>query len=217
MMSVHYMNLDCSRRVVRDVVFVVDTSVRPSDFQLVREFIQNITIALKVNSPETLIGLITFDSSARLEFNISNHTDLPTLLSDINPGLPHHYRDVYYSTNSAVTAISYLLAGSVEGGFLQLRNDTSKVAIVIDYGYSDTSSSLLQSVVNSLHATNIFDVYAVGISFYSNNDIWLIASNPSFRFYTSSFARHTAQQLNEDVIEHLCSSKLLLRCIIIIE
>ena len=201
------MNLDCSRRVVRDVVFVVDTSVPPTSFQLVREFIQNITIALKINSPETLIGLITFDSSARLEFNISNHTDLPTLLSDINPGLPHHYGHAYHSTNSAVTALSYLLAGSVEGGFLQLRNETSKVAIVIDFGLSYTSSSLLRSVANSLHATSIYDVYAVGISHYSFSDIWIIASNPSVIFYTNVLTELTAQQLNKDVIEHLCFSK----------
>ena len=180
---------------------MVETSVGPTALQLVQEFIQNITIALKINSPETLIGLITFDSYARLEFNISNHTDLPTLLSDINPGLPHHYSPAS-STNSAVTAVSYLLSGSVEGGFLQLRNETSKVAIVIDFAYSDTNSSLLQSVGNSLHA--IYDVYAVGITNpYFVNYIGLIASNPSVRFYTSFLT----PQLNEDVIEHLCFCK----------
>ena len=90
---------------------------------------------------------------------------------------------------------------------MQLRNETSKVAIVIDFGYSDTSSSLLRSVANSLHATSIYDVYAVGISHYSYSDIWIIASNPSVRFYTNVLTELTAQQLNEDVIEHLCFSK----------
>ena len=209
--------LDCSSSVVRDVVFVVDTSnsFGYSRFQLVRELIENITTSIAVNSPETLFGLITFDSYARLEFNITNHTDLSTLLPAINPGLPYYHG---YSTNIA-DALSLLLSGSVEGGFLQLRNETSKVAIVItDYNYDDRydydndyydyyyrSSSSLQSAANSLHAANIYDVYAVGIGNNNYYELQLIASDPSFVFSTYSLNNYTAQQIVEDVTEHLCS------------
>ena len=67
-------------------MFVVDTSnsFGYSRFQLVRELIENITTNIAVNSPETLFGLITFDSYARLEFNITRHTDLSTLLPAID-------------------------------------------------------------------------------------------------------------------------------------
>ena len=198
----------CSRRIVRDVVFVIDTGYYYSSsgayrFQLVRELTENIIINLKVNSPETQFGLITFDSIARYEFNILKHTDLSTLLPAINPGLPYYSG---YSTNTA-SALSLLLSGSVEGGFLQLRNETSKVAIVITDGYSSSSSSL-QSAANSLHAANIFDVYAVGIGGNSYSELQLIASDPSFVISTtSSFTSSTAQQLENYVIEQLCSSK----------
>ena len=197
--------LDCSRHVVRDVVFVIDTSTKIglSRFQLVRELTENITINIKVNSPETLFGLITFDYDARFEFNISNHTDLSTLLPAINPGLPY-YNTVYFTDTAR--ALRLLHSGGVEGGFLQLRNETSKLAIVIADRYSYDLSSL-QSAANSLHAANIFDVFAVGIGSSSYDELQVIASDSSFVFSTNSLTNLTAQQLEEEVIERLCSSK----------
>ena len=194
----------CSKRVVRDVVFVVDTSssIGFSGFQLVRELIENITISIKVNSPETLFGLITFDDFPRFQFGISNHTDVSTLLPAINPGLPY-YGGLITNTSGA---LSSLLSGSVPGGFLQLRDKTSKVAIVITDGHSSSYSSL-QSAANSLHAANIFDVYAVGIGNNSLRELQTIASDTSFIFSTSFLTTLTAQQLEKDLIEQLCSSK----------
>ena len=192
---------DCSSSTVRDVVFVIDTSssVGYSRFQLVRELTENITTSIKVNSPETLFGLITFDNDARLEFNITRHSDLSTLLPAINPGLSY-YRG--RSTDTA-SALHLLLSGSMENGLLQLRKETSKAAIVITDGHSGSFSSL-QSAVNSLHAANIYDVYAVGIGNNNYYELQLIASDPSFIFsyYLYDF---TAQRLVEDVVEHLCS------------
>ena len=185
-------------------MFLIDTSssIGSYRFQLIRELTENITINLKVNSPKTQFGLITFDDIARFEFNISNYTDLSTLLPAINPGLPY-YRG--YSTNTA-SALSLLLSGSVEGGFLQLRNETSKVAIVITDGYS-SSSSLLQSIANSLHAANIFDVYAIGTGSNRYSELQLIASDPSFLFYASYLTISSTQQLKEAVTQKLCSGK----------
>ena len=194
--------LDCSIGVVRDVVFVIDTSssIGSYRYQIVRELTDNITSSIAVNSPETLFGLITFDNYARFEFNITNHTDLSTLLPAINPGLPYYGG---YSTDTA-SALRLLLSGSVENGILQLRNKTSKVAVVITDGYSSSFSSL-QSAANSLHAANIYDVYAVGIGNNNYYELQLIASDPSFVFSTYYLNDFTAQQLSEDVVEHLCS------------
>ena len=198
--------LDCSSGVVQDVVFVIDTSssIGSYRFQLVRELTENITTSIAVNSPETLFGLITFDNYARFEFNITRHTDLSTLLPAINPGLPY-YRG--YSTNTA-RALSLLLSESMEDGLLQLRNETSKVAIVITDGYSSSSSSL-QSAANSLHAANIYDVYAVGIGNNNYYELQLMASDSSFVLSTYNLTTLTSQLLGEDVVDHLCSSKCL--------
>ena len=197
-------SLDCSVRAVRDLVFVIDTSrsIGLSRFQLVRQLAENITINLKIHSPETSLGLITFDDFARFEFNISNHTDLRTLLPAINPGLPYYGG---YRTDTA-SALNLLLSESVEGGLLQLRNESLKVVVVITDGFSRSSSSL-QSAANSLHAANIYDVYAVGIGSNRFRELQSIASDPSFIFSTRSLTNFTAKQLEEDVVEQLCSGK----------
>ena len=189
---------------MRDVVFVVDTSssIGLSRFQLVREVAESVTISIKVNSPEALFGLITFDDFARFQFDIFNHTDVSTLLPAINPGLPY-YGGLITNTSSALRS---LLSGSVPGGFLRLRDKASKVAIVITDGISSSYSSL-QSAANSLHTANIFDVYAVGIGNNSLRELQAIASDPSYVFSTSFLTTLTAQQLEEDLIEQLCSSK----------
>ena len=200
-----YYFIDCSGGGVSDVVFVIDTSssIGFSRFQMVRELAENITTSLKVISPESLVGVITFDSFAQLQFNISRHTELATLLPAINPGLPYNRG---FSTDTG-RALRFLLSGGRQGGFLRLRNETSNVAIVITGGTS-RSFSFLRSAARSLHAANIFDVYAVGIGGHSSSDLRLIASEPSLVFSTSFLTSFSAQQLVEDVIEELCFSKL---------
>ena len=203
--------LDCSKRVVRDVVFVIDIShdrAIMSWFESIRQFMERIIVNLKANSPETLFGLITFDRVARLEFNISNHTDLSTILTAIKLEIPYYSYYIPYATNTT-SALRLLLSGSVEGGFLDLRESTSKVAIVVTDGSSSSPSSL-QSAANSLHAANIFDVYAVGIgtgfgsSYYLNGILRTTASDPSFVFSSNYL---NSQPLVEDVIEVMCSRK----------
>ena len=200
-MYVTIIYVDCTRRIGRDVVFVID-SRGYSRFQQVRELTEKITIYLKLSSPETLFGLITFDYRAQLEFNISKHTDLSTLLPAINPGLPH-YR---YVGHGPAIALNLLLSGSVEGGFLQLRNQTSKVAIIIITDYSWSISSL-RSAANSLHAANIFDVYAIGTGRYRLKELLLIASDPSFVFSTKYLTSVTVQRLENDVTDQLCAGE----------
>ena len=75
----------------------------------------------------------------------------------------------------------------------------------------------LQSVANSLHEANIFDVYAIGMynMYYRSKDLPLIASDPSLTFYTTRLNSRTAQQLENNVINRLCSSELIWYCTII--
>ena len=185
------------------MVFVIDTtsSIGFSRFQLVREFTENITAVLKANSPESLVGVILFDDFARLQFNISRHTSLSTLLPAINPGLPYNRG---FSTDTA-RALDFLRT-SAQFGSLELRNETTNVAIFITDGVSRSSFST-QSAAFRLHATNIFDVYAVGIGGNSLSELRTIASNLSFVFSTSFFDIFSAQRLLDEVTEQLCSSK----------
>jgi len=190
------------------VVFVIDTSssIGFSGFQLVREFTENITATIKANSPESLVGVILFDNFARLQFNISRHTSLSTLLPAINPGLPYNRG---FTTDTA-RALDFL-RNSAQFGSLELRNETSNVAIFITDGLSRSSFST-RSAASRLHATNIFDVYAVGIGGNSFSELSAIASDPSLVFSTTFFNIFTAQRLLEEVTEQLCFSEYCNPC-----
>ena len=192
---------------MKDVVFVIDTSssIGFTRFQLIKKMVENIAISLKISSPESLFGLITFDSYAQYQFSISTYKNISLLLAAINSRLTYKYY-TSYTTNTA-SALSLLLSGGREGGYLHLRDKTSNVAIVITDGYASSYASL-QFVASALHAENIYDVYPVGIGNNRFSDLQLISSDPSsFFFAISSLNSFTAQNLEEDIIEELCSSK----------
>ena len=192
----------CSDNSELDVVFVIDTSgsIGTDNFQNIRQFTANITTDLFRNSISPAIGVITFNNSARLQFNLQAHADLSTLLSAIE-NIPYHGGN----TNTA-DALELLLT-TAENGLLGLRNDSSKIAIVITDGAS-TDPDATSLAATTLHASNIFDVYAVGIAGANRPELRRIASGPEpdFVLFTDSFA--DLRQLEENILPELCISKL---------
>ena len=183
------------------MVFVIDTSgsIGSSNFQLIREFTANITAELIRNSPRSSVGVILFASNAHIQFNLQTYTNLNSLLLAINR-LP--YSGGGTDTAEALT----LLLSTAQNGVLRLRNDSSKVAIVITDGRS-SSSSATSSAAAALHASNIFDVYAVGVGGAYLPELQGIASSPEFVFFTNSFNSIALQQLHDKIIPHLCGGK----------
>ena len=194
---------DCTIDVVKDIVFVIDTSssIGSFQFQMVREFVDNVTINLKLHSPESSVGIITYDNFARTYFTLGTHTSLTTLSPAINPGLPY-FRG--FGTNTA-DALRFLLS-SAQNGFLGIRNETSNIAIVITDGRSDNQFST-RSAAASLHAANIFDVYAIGYGSADINELNTIASDPNFVYFTDFFSSFDIQQLQMNLTDQLCSCK----------
>lgn len=196
----------------RDIVFVLDTSsgVRSSEFPLVRHFAESISISLKFGSPNSSVGVILFDSFARIAFDLEEHTSIETLLPAINPGLPYSGR---FSTNTA-DALKLLLTSSLDSAngsknVIGLRDNTTNIAIVFTAGRSRSTFST-RIAATQLHATNIYDVYAVGIDRYDFSELRTIASDPSLVFAGSSFfSSFRVQQLEQLVINKLCNSKLI--------
>ena len=181
------------------MVFVIDTSgsIGLSRFQLIREFVSNIAAELIRGSPRSAVGVILFASSARIQFNLRAHTSLSTLLPAIDQ-LP-------YSGGGTDTAEALnLLLSSAQNGALGLRSDASNVAIVITDGFSNSRSATF-SAAAALHASNIFDVFAVGVNGADLTELQVIASSPEFVFFTSFFTTAGLQQLQDRVLEQLCS------------
>jgi len=189
----------CSSIPAQDVIFVIDASgsIGSFHFQLIREFTANITTELINNSPRSAVGVILYDSNAHIQFNLQAHTSLNALLSAINQ-LPYSGRRT--NTAEALT----LLLSSAQNGTLGLRNDSSHVAIVITNGVSNDRSATLLAAA-ALHASNIFDVFAVRVDGADMTELQTIASDPEFVFFTNSF--NGLQQLQDRILSQLCSCK----------
>ena len=194
----------CSSTLMQDVVFVIDISGSIGS-QLIREFVTNITAELVRNSPTSSVGLIAFSITAYIRFDLQTYTNLDTLLSAIN-------RLYYIDTTSSIRRSSdtaealTLLLSTAQNGKLGLRNNSAKVAIVITNGPSD-SQSATSSAASALHASNIFDVYAIGIPGTYPVELETIASSPEFVFFTRSINSVGLQQLYEEIIQQLCNGK----------
>jgi len=163
--------------------------------------VANITINLKLNSPESSIGVILFNYYPRIQFNLEAHTSLTTLLAAINSGLPYSGG---YSTDTA--GALRLLLSSAQDGPLGIRNETSNIAIVIN-GRQSNSQNSTQSAAAALHAANIFDVYAIGCGSADINELNIIASDPNFVYFTNFYNRFDIEKLQMNVIDQLCSCK----------
>ena len=194
----------CSGNSIQDVVFVIDTSgsIGFTGFQLIKQLIINITTELIRNSPRSAVGVILFGSSANIEFNLQAYDNLNSLLSAINQ-LP--YNGGGTDTAEALT----LLLATAQNGTLGLRRDSSKVAIIITDGRSNSQSATI-SAAAALHASNIFDVYAIGVGGADVTELEGIASSPDFVFFTSSFNNASLQQLQEKFLPQLCNCKWLI-------
>ena len=177
---------------------MIDTSgsIGSSRFQLIRDFTANITTQLIYSFARSAIGVILFDSSADIHINLQEYTSLDTLLSAINQ-LP--YNGGGTDTAGALT----LLLSSAQNGKLGLRSDSFKVAIVITDGQSDYPPETL-SAASTLHASNIFDVYAIGVDGTDPTELETIASSPEFLSFTSSFS--TVDLIHESTPQ-LCNCK----------
>ena len=187
--------------MIKDVVFVIDTSgsIGSARFQLIKELISNITTELIRSSPRSSVGVILFASSARIQFNLQTYTSLNSLLSAIS-NLP--YSGGGTDTDEALA----LLLSTARNGVLRLRSDSSKIAIVITDGKSSDSTATL-SAAAALHASNIFDVYAVGVDGADLTELQGIASSTDFVFFTDSFSSTGLQQLQGKIIPLLCNGK----------
>ena len=181
-------------------MFVIDDSgsIGRSRFQLIREFTANIVADVVGSSPQSRVGVILFESFARIQFDLRDHTSLGTLLPAINPGLP-------YNGGGTDTARALrLLLSSSQNGILGIRSGVPNVAIVITDGRSNSRSATL-SAAASLHATNLFDVFAVGVDGADISELNAIASDPEFVFFSNQFNSNGLRLLQESIIENLCS------------
>ena len=105
------------------------------------------------------------------------------------------------------------MLSSAQNGTLGLRSSSSNVAIVITDGRSN-SRTATSSAASVLRASNIFDIYTVGVGGADLTELRAIASSPEFVFFTSSFTSFGLQQLQVGILQELCfqGSKNIIHC-----
>ena len=192
-----------------DIVFVLDTtrSIGYFHFRLIKELVANITIGFINDSPSSAVGVIVFNADAYLKFNLQAYTSLSTLLSAINE-LTYNRRKRTTNTDEALT----LLLTTAKNGALGLRQNSTKVAIIITDGESDDKSATL-SAAAKLHVSNIFNIYAVGVGSANLTELEAIASDPEFVFIADTFTSVGLAKLIDKYLPRLlnpgCNSKYL--------
>ena len=188
---------------VQDVVFVIDTSgsIGSSNFQMIRNFVANITTELIQKYPESAVGVILYSDNAWIQFNLQAYasSNLNTLLSAI-------YRLPYSGGGTNTAGALRLLLSSAQNGSLGLRSYSSNVAIIITNGLSNNQPATL-SAANLLHAAKTFNVFAVGVVGANMTELQRIASSPDFVFFTSYFNSSSLHELQDRIVPELSTGK----------
>ena len=154
---------------------------------------------MDIGLQKSLVGVILFSSSPRIEFSVTQHTDEVSLLTAID-NLP--YRGG--GTNTAA-ALDLLRTAGQPGGTLNLRNGYTHVAMIITDGRSNNQQATL-TAASALHSSNIYDqVYAIGVSGAVATELNAIASDPSLVFFTSTFDSDSVAALEQSVTQQLMS------------
>ena len=190
-------------------MFVIDDSgsikdTNPNGFDIIKEFVVDVSERLDIDLQKSLVGVILFSNTANVMFGVTQHTDKRNLLTAIL-NLP--YRG---GTTDTGAALNILRTAGQPGGALNLRNESTHIAVLMTDGVSSYPEDTLIAA-RALHESDIYDqVNAIGITDYVNPDeLRVIASSPSFIFNSPSFK--ALNILEETVTQQLmiCVGKLM--------
>ena len=190
-------------------MFVIDDSgsikdTNPNGFDIIKEFVVDVSERLDIDLQKSLVGVILFSNTANVMFGVTRHTDKRNLLTAIL-NLP--YRG---GTTDTGAALNILCTAGQPDGALNLRNESTHIAVLMTDGVSSYPEDTLIAA-RALHESDIYDqVYAIGITDYVNpSELRVIASSPSFIFNSPSFK--ALNILEETVTQQLmiCVGKLM--------
>ena len=168
-------------------------SISVASFQLVREFIENITLQMNIGPSNSRVAVILFDGSARLEFNLNQYTDKSSLIESVR-SLP------YSGGNTNIPAALNLLRTTAQNGVLGIRNNSRQIAIFLTDGVGGD----VVPAVAALAAAGIFQVYSVGIDSARLDQLNLIALNNSdYVYYHADFNENSLSVIAKRIIERL--------------
>ncbi|XP_055361582.1 matrilin-3-like isoform X2 [Betta splendens] len=160
----------CRSRPI-DLVFIIDSSrsVRPSEFEKAKEFLQDMVDSLPIGSDATRVGLVNYASTVKIEFLLKTYFDKTALkqaLARVEPLASGTMTGT--AIKSAMENVFTSQAGSRPSPMI------AKVAIIVTDGRPQDK---VEDVSAAARASGI-EIYAVGVDRADLMSLRLMASQP---------------------------------------
>lgn len=180
-----------------DLVFVIDgsKSVRPQNFELVKQFVTKIVDSLAISPQGTRVGLVQYSSRVRTEFDLNQFKTVKDVKNAV--------LNIEYMEKGTMTGLA--LQHMVEQSFSEaagarpLSKNIPRIGLVFTDGRSQDSISEWAKKAKEAGIT----MYAVGVGKAVEDELKEIASEPVHKhfYYTSDFTaiNHIAEDLKLNV------------------
>ncbi|KAM4692552.1 matrilin-4 [Rhinophrynus dorsalis] len=182
-----------------DLVFVIDgsKSVRPQNFELVKQFVLKIVDSLDISVQGTHVGLVQYSSRVRTEFPLNQYKSA----KDIHTAV----KNIQYMEKGTMTGLA--LKHMVEQSFSEAegaRKNVPKIGLVFTDGRSQDDITEWARIAKEAGIT----MYAVGVGKAVEDELNEIASDPvnKHSFYTADFA--TINIIAEDFKLNICPEEI---------
>ena len=178
-------------------------SVGSPNFQSMKQFVYNTANEFDIGADETQVGVISFSSSAQVQFYLNTYHDKSALLAAIN-NLPYRHGGNTY-TADGINLLEQSGFTSANGG-RPLTQAIPRVAVVITDGQSNNASATA-AAAQSAHDAGI-TILAVGIgSNVDNDELTAIASDPSYVSTITGFDTSQFDALQTTITNEACTSE----------
>uniref|UniRef100_A0A8C5QLM9 Matrilin 4 n=1 Tax=Leptobrachium leishanense TaxID=445787 RepID=A0A8C5QLM9_9ANUR len=185
-----------------DLVFVIDgsKSVRPHNFELIKQFIIKIVDRLDISAHGTHVGLVQYSSRVRTEFPLSQFKTA----NDIKNAV----KNIQYMERGTMTglALKHMVEHSFseEEGVRHLSKNIPRIGLVFTDGQSQDDISEWAKKAKDTGIT----MYAVGVGKAVPEELNEIASEPvnKHSFYSADFA--TVNVIGEDLKLNICPEEI---------
>ncbi|XP_061197993.1 uncharacterized protein LOC133206079 [Saccostrea echinata] len=172
---------DCGAKA--DIVFLLDSSgsVGSTNFNKMLKFVEGVAQTFNIGPNDVQIGVDTFSTGHKAEFNLNSHLDKQSLVTAIS--------HIPYKSGSTHTgeAIQFMHANSFTAAAGK-RPGVPKIAIVVTDGNSN-NRQLTSAEADKARKDNI-TMFAIGVGHGINdNELNSISSNPDsqYTFHAESF------------------------------
>ena len=187
-----------------DIYFVLDESgsVGSFNYQLMKQFVYDTVNEFDIGPDDTQVGVISYSSSARVQFYLNNYHDKATLLAAIN-ALPFYGG----GTNTAAAIdLLYTDGFTSTNGARSQSQAIPRVAVVITASQSANHTATARSAENAQNEGII--LFSVGVGNNVNtNELEDIASDPSYVSILTGFDTSQFNALQTTIVNEACTSK----------